>query len=302
MVRKYLLPAMAFIGLVFAFLIVIQGMRKPSTPKIEFPPPIPPYKHFVAGSGIIEATSQEISIGVPFSEIVTKIFVKVGDYVQKDTPLFQLDTSSLISELHQAEKDWEAKFVNYQDQKKQLNLYQNLNDKNAVSQDDFNQRFYAAEIAFKQAEEAKAGIQVIETNIYRSTIRAPLSGHILQLNVRLGESVEINPFDNTAPILFGSTSPLHIRVEIDEEDAWRVRKNAKGMAYVRGNRSLFTPLKFLYIEPYMVPKTSLTGDNKQRVDTRVLQIVYEIEKKDLPIYVGQIMDVYIKALPSDEKF
>ncbi len=302
MTRKYILPLIALIGLIFALLIVIEGMRKPPIPKIEFPPPIPPYKHFVAGSGTIEAASREISIGVPFNEIVTDIFVHVGDDVEKDTPLFKLNTSSLISQLNQAKKDWEVKLVNYQDQKKQLTLYEDLNDKRAVSQDAFNQRFYAAELAFKQLEEAKAAVQIIETNIYRSTIRAPLCGSILQLNVRLGESVEINPFDNIAPILFGSTHPLHIRVEIDEEDAWRVKKNAKGIAYVRGNRSLSTPLKFLYIEPYMIPKASLTGDNQERVDTRVLQIIYEIERKDLPIYAGQVMDVYIKALPSDEKF
>jgi hypothetical protein len=39
----------------------------------------------------------------------------------------------------------------------------------------------------------------------------------------------------------------------------------------------------------------LTGDSTERVDTRVLQIIYSFERGNLPIYVGQQMDVYIDA-------
>jgi HlyD family secretion protein len=44
-----------------------------------------------------------------------------------------------------------------------------------------------------------------------------------------------------------------------------------------------------------VPKKSLTGDNTERVDTRVLQVIYALETKNRPIYVGQQMDVFVDA-------
>ena len=47
------------------------------------------------------------------------------------------------------------------------------------------------------------------------------------------------------------------------------------------------------VEPYVVPKKSLTGDNTERVDTRVLQVIYAMDVTDRPIYVGQQMDVFI---------
>jgi hypothetical protein len=56
-----------------------------------------------------------------------------------------------------------------------------------------------------------------------------------------------------------------------------------------------TPLHFVCFEPYVVPKVSLTGDSTERVDTRVLQIIYSFDRGNLPIYVGQQMDVYIDA-------
>jgi hypothetical protein len=51
-------------------------------------------------------------------------------------------------------------------------------------------------------------------------------------------------------------------------------------------------------EPYVVPKKSLTGDSTERVDTRVLQIIFGFTRGELPIFVGQQMDVFIDASPS----
>ena len=43
----------------------------------------------------------------------------------------------------------------------------------------------------------------------------------------------------------------------------------------------------------MIPKKSLTGENTERVDTRVLQVIYALEVKDRPVYVGQQLDVFL---------
>ena len=46
----------------------------------------------------------------------------------------------------------------------------------------------------------------------------------------------------------------------------------------------------------MIPKKSLTGDNSERVDTRVLQVIYALpDHRQVPVFVGQQMDVYLKA-------
>ena len=45
----------------------------------------------------------------------------------------------------------------------------------------------------------------------------------------------------------------------------------------------------------MIPKKSLSGDSTERVDTRVLQVIYRVEDPSLPLFVGQQMDVFIDA-------
>jgi hypothetical protein len=57
-------------------------------------------------------------------------------------------------------------------------------------------------------------------------------------------------------------------------------------------------LKFVRVEPYVIPKKSLTGDSTERVDTRVLQVLYSFNRGALPVYVGQQMDVFIEAPPA----
>jgi HlyD family secretion protein len=85
---------------------------------------------------------------------------------------------------------------------------------------------------------------------------------------------------------------------VEEHEASRVQSGARAIAAVRGNADLKTPLAFVRFEPFVVPKKSLTGDSTERVDTRVLQVIYKIEDTNLPLFVGQQMDVFIDASKS----
>lgn len=162
-------------------------------------------------------------------------------------------------------------------------------------------------ITAAQAAEAEAQVQSAESNVTatqieldRLTVKAPTDGQVLQVNIRTGEFAQAGPL-STPLMLFGATSTLHVRVDIDENDAWRVKADARAKASLRGNASLTTDLTFVRIEPYVVPKKSLTGDSAERVDTRVLQVIYSFPGGSLPVYVGQQMDVFIEAGPTAPK-
>lgn len=145
---------------------------------------------------------------------------------------------------------------------------------------------------------AEAGVNAVKTEIERLTVTAPKDGEVLQVNIRLGEFAQGGVLA-TPLMLFGSTETLHVRVDIDENDAWRIRPSAKARASLRGNAALATDLTFVRIEPYVVPKRSLTGDSAERVDTRVLQVIYAFPRTAIPVYVGQQMDVFIEAPARD---
>ena len=93
----------------------------------------------------------------------------------------------------------------------------------------------------------------------------------------------------------GDLDRLHLRVDIDENDAWRFKPETRAVASLRGNRDLKADLVFVRVEPYVTAKTSLTGSSTERVDTRVLQVIYSFDRSALPAYVGQQMDVFIET-------
>jgi hypothetical protein len=117
---------------------------------------------------------------------------------------------------------------------------------------------------------------------------------VLQVKLHLGEYAPA-AVTATPLILLGGSRPLNVRVDVDEHEAWRVRPEAAATAHVRGDARLKTALHFVRFEPFVVPKKSLTGDSTERVDTRVLQVIYRIDRQDFEIFVGQQMDVFIDA-------
>ena len=153
-----------------------------------------------------------------------------------------------------------------------------------------------AEMAVKQT---KAQIEQQKTLLELMQIRAPVDGTILQINIRVGEYISVNA--NQTPVLMGDLSPIHVRVSIDEEDLPRLVLNSPAKAKLRGSLTgQEAPMTFVRLEPYVVPKVSLTGLNIERVDTRVIQVIYSIDPeeplvKERKILVGQLLDVFIDA-------
>lgn len=148
-------------------------------------------------------------------------------------------------------------------------------------------------IAQAAIAQAKAQMQITQTDIDRCLVRAPVDGQILQVSVRPGEFVSAPP--NKELIVLGDLARLRVRVEIDEQDIPRFATGMPAKAYPRGNNRQAIELTFVRVEPYVIPKRSLTGDNTERVDTRVLQVIYEVGPTDQPLFVGQQMDVFLDA-------
>ena len=154
-------------------------------------------------------------------------------------------------------------------------------------------------IARTAIEQAKASLEQTRTTLALLEIRAPVSGTILQVNLRPGEFVSTLPTQSL--ITMGNLKPFHVRVSIDEEDISRFKLNAPAVAMLRGDlKRREVPMKYVRIEPAVITKTSLTGANSDRVDTRVMQVIYSIDPEtplivERKILVGQLLDVFINV-------
>jgi len=264
----------------------------------------------VAAVGLVEASTENISVGAPLAGVVTRVFVTAGQNVKTGDPLFELDTRQLradfavrqeaVSVARARTQVADARLVDVQ---RQLEFAEQVKDRRAISAEELTRRRSAVDTTGAELEQARAEVTAAESqadavrvDLDRSVVRAPLAAEVLQVKVRIGEFAPAAATSSPL-ILLGRSKPLHVRVDVDEHEAWRVREGAHAIGHVRGNSDLKTPLRFVRFEPFVVPKRSLTGDSTERVDTRVLQIIYRVERDDVPLFIGQQLDVFIDGAP-----
>jgi RND family efflux transporter MFP subunit len=275
----------------------VMASRMSSTP-VETPPPIEPspkpYEISVAASGIVEAMSDNVAIGVTDAGLVTKVHVKVWDSVKEGQPLFTLDDRETRAQLAVNEANESVAQAMLRRLEDQLARFKNVNDPRAVSQDEVRTKENDVAVAVAQLEAARAQVAQNKVCLERKTVLAPRTGTILQVNVRAGEYASTAP--KNAPVVLGDVEHLQVRADVDEQNASRLQHGQTATAYLKGDTTKPIELRFVRIEPYVVPKTSLTGASTERVDTRVLQVIYSFERpQNRPVYVGQQVDLFVNS-------
>ena len=310
---RQILPALALIGVVIAVWLIVVGLPDRSTAAPAEQPPKAVGKLAnaprVAGAGIVEPSSEVIDIGSALSGLVTDVRVAPGDRVARGEVLFTVDARAAQASLAQANASTgEARAAiaeagaAQKTARQQLALYRGLTDPAAVSR---------AEVIRAEGEEAAATSRLglararlasamsaaaaARTEIDRLTVRAPIAGEILAVNIRKGEFVATQGGGNAVPFIqMGETSPLHVRVDIDENEIARVALGQPAVISPRGAAELHVNAAFVRAEPQVVPKRSLTNSAAERVDVRVLQLIYALPASDA-FRVGQQIDAFIPA-------
>jgi len=273
MFRKYLLSFLALVGVGLGILAAIQSARTLAPTPMVSEAPAPPYETFVAGAGMVEANTENIAISTQIAGVVWQIQVEIGSKVKKGDPLFTIDDRATRATLAIQEAAVEVAKSQAAQAKYECTLEEALIAKKVISKEEAQLKRYAADTAAGQAAMAQAQANATTTDLERLTVRAPVDGEVLQLKIHLGEYAQTGGLVQPV-ILMGGIEPLNVRVDVDENEAWRVRNGAPATGYLRGNKDITTLLKFVRFEPYVIPKVSLTGESTERVDTRVLQVIF----------------------------
>ncbi len=297
-IKTYFVPILALFGFISAIRAVSAGNQQPPIAMPIAAPPKAPFTDFVAGSGLVEASSENISIATQLSGVVSAIPVTVGQQVTAGDPLFSIDSRSQSARLLTAEAEVQVAKAQLSDARSLLELIRKVKDMRAVSEELLVQRRSKVETATAELARAEAAAEQERVELERLTVRAPIAGTVLQLRTRVGEFAAATRTSGDALMVLGATIPLHVRVDIDENDAWRMKEGSDAVGFLRGNAAIRVDLEFVRFEPYIVPKRSLTGESTERVDTRVFQTIYRIIGANHPIFVGQLLDVYVRAAPN----
>ncbi|MBI3881129.1 MAG: efflux RND transporter periplasmic adaptor subunit [Verrucomicrobia bacterium] len=308
MIFKRLSFYLAITGIAASAYLVNILRSAPPPPPPDKEPARSPFTNSVAASGLVEAARENVRIATQRAGLVTKVFVKVGDTVKERAPLFQLDDRDTRARLASARAQvaalqaaLRADEVMLADAEDQWQRVEKLSKENVASDDElkrkrFQRDNWTARLAKDRADidSSSAAVQQAEVDLELLTVRAPRDGTVLQVNTRDGEHAALAPAEPL--MILGETDVLQIRADVDEQNAPLVRADQPAVAYLKGDTKSPIRLQFVRIDPFVIPKRSLTGDSVERVDTRVLQIIFQFDRKEVgvPVYVGQQVDVFIQ--------
>lgn len=298
---------MAIAGIVAALVLVRRQSARTPDPGPLSPPARAPFTGKVAATDLIESARENVKIASPKPGLITKVHVQVGQEVRQGEPLFQLDdreaaarVATMEAQIRSAHAQLAVEQNQVADWSDQLGRFEKLERTKVATEDELKRRQFGLAGARARTAAIEAQIAALQAQLEQArtelavlTVRAPRDGTLLQVNIREGEFAPA-AIMNDPLLLLGDTRTFQVRAEVDEQNAVLVTPNAAAVASLKGHASRSMPLRFVRIEPYVVPKRSLTGDSLERVDTRVLQIVYAFDRPTFATYVGQQVDVYIE--------
>ncbi len=313
---RTVLPMLAVMAIIVAIILVIRSQPdRTQENAVETPPKASSAfgdAPSVAGAGVVEPSSEIIEIGTSLPGVVTRVFVEPGQQVAKGTPLFTVDdraTRARIAEANaaiaNAQAARETARATLATAQQQRDLYRGIEDPRAVSRQEVISSSGSVRSARAQLTQADADIRRAQaarasavTELERLTVRAPIAAEVLSVNIRPGEYVNSGGPQggggNAAYMEIGNTRPLHVRIDIDENEIGRTDIGADAVISPRGMSDKRVKAAFVRAEPLVTPKTSLTNSSSERVDVRVLQLIYQIPS-DQGFFVGQQVDAFVRA-------
>jgi RND family efflux transporter MFP subunit len=292
---------LAVLGLTGLVLLVRASTTTPPMPEPPVAPPVKPFASGLGASGLVEALRENTSVGVALPGLVAEVAVEVWQRVEKGDVLLRLDDREVRAQLTGLRAELAVREAELQRSTNQQQRIARLDRSRVASREEVEKAEDDLRVARANTERARAAIAQVELLLERFTIRAPIAGTVLQVNARVGEYA--TPTASTPPLILGSIDELQVRADVDEQLAPRVQPGARAVAYRKGDTREPIPLEFVRIEPFIIPKKNLTGSSAERVDTRVLQVIYRFQNTaDRRAYVGQQVDVFIEeTIPSESR-
>lgn len=153
-----------------------------------------------------------------------------------------------------------------------------------------------------QRDALEKAYQSTQALLAKYILVAPHDGVVLTITPAVGSYVSpqgsfetYTEGQNPVMVIGTPQTSLNVRCYVDEILVSRLPTGSdiKAEMTVRGSGAK-VPLKFVRVQPFVSPKIELSDQRAEKVDVRVLPVIFRIDKpQGLKIYPGELVDVYI---------
>ena len=288
-----------------------------------------PRQGLVAGNAVVEPRDRDTKVAAAVPGRVAAIAVREGDRVKRGALLVQLEDGPERAALAAAQGDYEKTLHGQrrEDVEASMKDTEAARARAELSAEAFRRTEEAAkggaatddelDKARRQAESDRRTFEASEArtramvagsryediaaavarrdqaraNLERLAVRAPIDGEILQVKYRAGEYVTpgADPL-----VVMGDTSVLRVRVDVDERDIGRIALGDPAFAVADTYPGRRFAGKVVEIGRMMGRKNVRTDDPTERIDTKILETVLQLDGRD-GLVPGQLVTGYIQG-------
>ena len=175
----------------------------------------------------------EIDVKSQFSGVVQRQFADVGDFVEAGARILEIRPNPTPRELVDAERRIELREIEVENLRTEFERQQQLFEKQLVSAQEFEQAERAYEEAKLQLQITKEQLALLregrittDKGSFESTVRAPVSGFILEKMVEIGDPVvPLTSYqEGTVLMTMADMNDLIFRGTVDEIDVGRLQE------------------------------------------------------------------------------
>lgn len=176
----------------------------------------------VKASGVIKPmVGAEVRVGSIASGVVSRLFVRIGDRVEKGALLAEVDSRDLMTRRDAAEAAVSLASANVNYTRADLHRKQELSTVRVIPRNDLELAQQAYDVAEQQYKQAQANLADAETQLGYTRIVAPIAGTVESVSTQEGETVA-SSFATPTFVTLLDLSRLEVWAYVDETDIGRI--------------------------------------------------------------------------------
>ncbi len=181
----------------------------------------------VKATGVVRPMSgAEVRVGSRVSGVVKRLLVRIGDHVERDQLLAELDATDLAARRDQAAAALASARAALSYASADLERNTKLAEDRLISPGELDLLRRARAVAEAEVAEAQASLEFARIQVGWTRIHAPIAGVVASISTQEGETVAASLSAPTFVTLL-DPSRIEVRAYVDETDVGRVRTGQK---------------------------------------------------------------------------
>jgi len=181
----------------------------------------------VKATGVVKPmVGAEVRVGSSVSGVVARLYVRIGDRVQKGQLLAELDSRELVARRDSAQAALQLSQANLSYALADLRRKRDLSAAQVIAPSELDLAEQAHSVAEQQCNQAGANLADANTQLGYARIVAPISGIVESVSTQEGETVAAS-FASPTFVTLLDLSRLEVWAYVDETDIGRIRTGQK---------------------------------------------------------------------------